>query len=122
DVIVVTKCPDRLDAKTKEGYAGKIREYAQMNTLVIFAGLKYGEAYHIITGEPIGNVRKVILLSGIANNEVLKEEIESKYGLVEVLEFPDHHKYSEKDMQHLFSIYQKHSGEKPVVITTEKDA
>ena len=122
DVIVVTKCPNGLDAKTKEEYAGKIREYAQMNTLVIFAGLKYGEAYHIFTGEPIGNVRQVILLSGIANNEVLKEEIKRKYGLLAVLEFPDHHKYSEKDLQHLFSVYQKHAGETPVVITTEKDA
>jgi tetraacyldisaccharide 4'-kinase len=122
DVIVVTKCPDGLDTPTKEHYIHKIREYAKADTPVIFAGLKYGEAYPIFTGKPLGEDSQAILLSGIANNEVLKVEVKSKYALLEVLEFPDHHKYSDKDLQHLFSLYQKHADKKPVVITTEKDA
>src|SRR5690606_12635398 len=122
DVIVVTKCPDGLQAHTKEEYGNRIRKHAQADTLVIFAGLKYGEAYHIFTGEPVGDASQAILLSGIANNEVLKEEVGNKYKLLEVLEYPDHHKYNEKGLRHLFSVYQKHTHQKPIVITTEKDA
>src|SRR5690606_32624720 len=122
DIIVVTKCPDGLEVQIKEEYISKIRQYAHADIPVIFAGLKYGKACHILTGEPIGEVSHVILLSGIANNEVLKAEVANKYKLLDVLEFPDHHKYSEKDLEHLFSVYQKHADKKPIVITTEKDA
>lgn len=122
DIIVVTKCPDGLDATTQQEYTRKIREYARMDALVVFAGIQYGEAYHMTTREAIQDVRQVILLSGIAHNEVLKEEIKAKYELLEVLEYPDHHPYSQKDLGHVRSVWRKHAHHKPVVITTEKDA
>jgi tetraacyldisaccharide 4'-kinase len=122
DIIVVTKCPDGLTAAIKEEYNRKILQYASPDALVVFAGLKYGSPYHVFTGASPDQQAPVILLSGIANNEVLKAEVANKYKLLDVLEFPDHHKYTDKDLQHLFSVYQKHAGEKPMVITTEKDA
>lgn len=122
DVIVVTKCPDGLATAIKEEYTQKIMRYASPETLVVFTGLKYGSPYHVFTGESQTQQAPVILLSGIANNEVLKAEVANKYKLLDVLEYPDHHKYSEKDLQHLASVYQKHTDKKPMVITTEKDA
>jgi len=122
DIIVVTKCPEDLAAGLKEEYVRKIMQYASPEALVVFAGLKYGEAYRLFTGEAPVPKANVILLSGIANNEVLQAEVRSNYELLEVLEFPDHHKYTEKDLQHLFSVYQKYADKQPMVITTEKDA
>ena len=121
DTIVVTKCPDGLTAAIKEEYDRKIKQYASPEALVVFAGLRYGRPYHVFTGESLAQQAPVILLSGIANNEVLKAEVANKYKLLEVLEYPDHHKYSEKDLQHLSSVYKKHTEKKPIVITTEKD-
>ena len=122
DIIVVTKCPDGMATEIKTDYARKIRQYASPEALVVFAGLRYGSAYHVFTAEPLVQKAPVILLSGIANNEVLKEEVGKQDRVLEVLEFPDHHRYTEKDLQRIFSVYQNHIDRKPVIITTEKDA
>jgi tetraacyldisaccharide 4'-kinase len=122
DIIIVTKCPDDVVTGIKEKYTHLIMQYASPGALVVFAGLKYGRAHHVFTGESAADEAPVILLSGIANNEVLKAEVERHHEILEVLEFPDHYKYREKDLQHLSSVYQKHIDKKPMVITTEKDA
>lgn len=121
DVIVVTKCPENLDLALKEQYRNKIRPFSTPGSLILFAGLKYGEPYGVFnpTDKPTPDV---ILLSGIANDQVLQEEVRQKYNLLSVLRFPDHHKYTDKDLTQLLELYRKHKSRQPVVLTTEKDA
>lgn len=121
DVIIVTKCPKDLDEAVKSGFEQALHHYTRGICPVIFAGLQYGEAYSLFNLDPPTG-SQAILLSGIANNQVLKEEVKSKYTLLDTLEFPDHHKYREKDWQRLVAVYEKHRDRQPVVITTEKDA
>jgi tetraacyldisaccharide 4'-kinase len=121
DVIIVTKCPEALGHAAKQAYATEIRTYSGPDNLILFAGLKYGLPYPVFSkDESMGS--RVILLSGIADNHVLKESINKKYSLLEVLEYPDHHKYQEKDLVHLLSVVKKYKDQLPVVLTTEKDA
>lgn len=121
DVIVVTKCPEAMSLETQQAYKRQIRTFSGTDNLILFAGLKYGMPYSVFNkDESIGS--KVILLSGIADNHVLKESIKGKYSLLEVLEYPDHHKYQEKDLVHLLSVVKKYKEQFPVVLTTEKDA
>lgn len=121
DVIVVTKCPDRLDQQTKSKYTQEIGRFSGGEIPVLFAGLRYGEPYQIF-GDQGGITDKVILVSGIANNQLLKKEVASKHELLTTLEYPDHYRYREKDMNHLVEIFQKYKNLNPSVITTEKDA
>ncbi|MEX2591889.1 MAG: tetraacyldisaccharide 4'-kinase [Anditalea sp.] len=121
DAIVVTKCPGTLENKTKEEYRRKIREISGDDCLIIFAELKYGIPYAVLeSSKKISH--QVILVSGIANSRVLKEEVSKHYDLLETLEFPDHHKYSETDMTKIMALYKKYESLKPTVLTTEKDA
>ena len=97
DVIVVTKCPATPPDHIKAGYQRKISEFAGKDCPVLFSGLKYGEPYGVLKDE--GRIDSpVILVSGIANNQVLESAVRNRYDLLETLEFPDHHKYDKKDL------------------------
>src|SRR5690554_4830426 len=121
DVIVVTKCPDRLDQPTKNKYKEEIGKFSGDAIPVLFAGLTYGAPYRVF-GDQGGITHKVILVSGIANNHLLKKEVAGKYELLTTLEYPDHYRYREKDMIRLVEVFQKYKNQNPCVITTEKDA
>ena len=43
-------------------------------------------------------------------------------GRVELMAFPDHHRYGEKDMQKIGRRFEGLQGEKKIILTTEKDA
>lgn len=121
DVVIVTKCPEDLDAEVRERYRSKIRQYSKEGCLILFSGLKYGEPYSVNhSSDQLG--AEVILLSGIANNEVLQAEVKRKYNLLDTVEFPDHHKYTDRDLKEVFTLWEKHKSRKPAILTTEKDA
>lgn len=121
DAVVVTKCPETITPAIKAEYEQKIRAYAGEGCPVVFSGLKYGVPYNVLkNGRNINE--KIILVSGIANNRLLKEEIKKKYELLEVLEFPDHHKYTLKDVANILAVYSRYESLLPAIITTEKDA
>lgn len=119
--VLVTKCPAGLDQRTQGEYTRKIKEYAGGDCLVFFAGLKYGQPYGIFD-KSLQISEKVILLSGIADNQLLKEAVDKKYELLETYEFPDHHRYSVKEMQNIVNAYGNYKSAGCSIITTEKDA
>ena len=63
--------------------------------------------------------KKVIVFAGIGNPEnffnLLKD---NKIHVVEEIKFPDHHEYSEKEVENLFNIAKKNNA---ILLTTEKD-
>ncbi len=119
DLIVVTKCPDHITEEEKAAFEAEIRKYAKPNCPIFFAGLKYGEPYPVF-GEMNQVKNKTVLVSGIAGDNILKEEVGSRYELVEVLTFPDHHKYTLQDAKKIQGKINLHKD--AVVLTTEKDA
>ena len=121
DIIVVTKCPNGLDQQTKDKYKKEIGIFSGGAVPVLFAGLKYGEPYKVF-GNESEITDHVILISGIANNHLLKKEVASKHALLTTLEYPDHHRYRKKDASHLAEIIHQYKNQNPSVITTEKDA
>ncbi|WP_200976193.1 tetraacyldisaccharide 4'-kinase [Echinicola sp. 20G] len=121
NVVVVTKCPDDVSEAVREQYEKEIRFYTKKKCPVFFAGLEYGKPYNIQSGKVAG-LDNVVLLSGIANSRLLVEKVESKYNLLETLEYSDHHHYSEKDVLHILERLKAYKDKSPVLITTEKDA
>lgn len=121
DIIAVTKCPAHLDPARRRKYIQNIKAYSGEDCLVVFAGLKYGQAYSVLNHHQKIS-KHVILLSGIADNQVLKEEVGKNFTLLETLEYPDHHRYTQKDLTRLLEVYKQHEGVRPSILTTEKDA
>ncbi len=117
DVVVVTKCPQEL----KEEEAGIIREnvnkYTHAGAEVFFSCIAYKEP---VAMTPVGKWSQVVALTGIANHRPFLAHLKHKYQVVDSLNFPDHHHFSEKDIATILNTAQQHGGE-VAVVTTEKD-
>lgn len=117
DIIIVTKCPASLSGTEKSFFEAGIRKYSEAP--VLFAGIKYGNP------EPLFHTdaktkKKVILVSGIANDSLFKEAAGKKFEVVETITFADHHRYTLADVRRILEMV-KNNGE-AMVLTTEKDA
>ncbi|HEY9745270.1 MAG TPA: tetraacyldisaccharide 4'-kinase, partial [Oculatellaceae cyanobacterium] len=68
------------------------------------------------------NSRAVVAFSGIANPERFEQDLQAAgVRLIRHVRFPDHHVYSPQDVNRLIALLEKHQGEQPLLITTEKD-
>ncbi|MGB0917542.1 MAG: tetraacyldisaccharide 4'-kinase [Flavobacteriales bacterium] len=67
-------------------------------------------------------VKKVVLLSGIANSKRFENSAAVHYQTLHHLNLNDHHRYEKKDLQNLMEIYNSFGAAADAVITTEKDA
>lgn len=62
----------------------------------------------------------IIAMSGIANNTQFVREMQSRYNVVDTLNFNDHHRYVKGDLKRMEGMLNKHKD--ALIITTEKDA
>ncbi|ERM83719.1 hypothetical protein P872_02655 [Rhodonellum psychrophilum GCM71 = DSM 17998] len=119
DLIIVTKCPEGIPDDQKIIYKAEIRKYSKPDCPVFFAGLKYGTPYSVFGGGQQLK-QKVILVSGIANDQVLKAYVEKKFELVETMTYRDHYFYTVEDVQKIRERFDQYQD--VMVLTTEKDA
>ena len=120
-VVVVTKCPTGVTQQEKEHFRNEIGAFTLPGTPVFFAVLRYLEAYSI-TGTEKKLPKHIVLVTGIVNNRPMVEELSGKHDILEVLSFPDHHRYTEKEVFKISSLVKKFRKDNPAILTTEKDA
>ncbi|REG88332.1 tetraacyldisaccharide 4'-kinase [Algoriphagus antarcticus] len=120
DVIIITKCPEDLSSSEKAKIRSKVVDYSSVNTPVLFSSIFYGEPVSLI--DSIVFSPKIILLTGLANDQPLVEYVNKKYELLEVLSYTDHHEYLKADFDKVRTKVKQHASQNPVVLTTEKDA
>jgi tetraacyldisaccharide 4'-kinase len=64
--------------------------------------------------------RRVVAFSGLAGNNDFRRTVKSlKCNLIDFFEFPDHHKYTEMDLQTIIQLSINAQAE--FILTTEKD-
>ncbi|NLH24726.1 MAG: tetraacyldisaccharide 4'-kinase [Bacteroidales bacterium] len=114
DCIVYTRCPESMAdcEKTGERHAGMP---------VFYTFMSYGSflplhdpAVMPRTGAP------VLLVTGIANARPLKEHLQKHYLVACHIEFPDHHRFTGKDIARMRELLDKNPSWQ--LITTAKDA
>ena len=122
DAVIVTKSPGALTEVEAEKIRTKLgRKPCQP---CFFTTLTYDKLM------PVTPVAKqisltpnttVILLTGIANNKPMYQEISKQFSDIEAISYRDHHSFSKKEIN---SLCQKKAekGHNTIVITTEKDA
>lgn len=115
DVIVVTKCPSNISDDEMIEVESAIRRYS--NKAVFFTRICYGNLLPVSRGSAY-KPEKIILVAGIAHPAPLEQYLRKHYQVVRHFIFPDHHTYSEKDIE---AIAGAAASEKAAVITTEKD-
>lgn len=111
--IIVTKCPEGLSEEQREVIVNKIRPLSHQQ--VCFSTIEYDPAVRQLNRELLLkeiNVNKVTAVTGIANPAPFVNFLEKSFE-VEHLEFGDHHRFRESEVNII--------KQQEIVITTEKD-
>lgn len=119
--ILITKAPTAVSDQTREGLSKKLN--LATNQGLSFSYINYGDLTHIYNGETLAfNVRQeVFLLTGIANPMPLKAHLAQLQLKVHSFEYPDHHRFTEKEIEALVSAFQGNPAKEKIIVTTEKD-
>jgi len=114
DIILVTKCPNEISKSERHNVITKLKPKKNQN--VFFSVIDYSRILHskndtINFNELRDN--KFTLVTGIANSLPLVNHLQNENLTFEHLNFKDHHKYSDEDIEVL--------KQKEIIVTTEKD-
>jgi tetraacyldisaccharide 4'-kinase len=123
EIIVVTKCDPAIDEKRKEEIIDEIRPLSGQH--IFFTANSYGDVYQIIKHEQtirVSTDTDVLLVTGIANPQPLKDLLEEHTGTYYMLHYPDHHIFTIDDWKDIKKKFDKIEAEKKIILTTEKDA
>lgn len=123
DIIVVTKCPQALEAPERLAIEKKIKPYPFQKLL--FSKYDYGRPYFLfdksITIDLHENLN-VHLIAAIANVEYLLEYLEERCSVENIIKYEDHHYFSDFEMEQFQKIYTHNASDQLIFLTTEKDA
>lgn len=122
DIIIVSKCPIALPESDQKEIIAHIAPLEHQQ--VFFTGLAYGSPYDFFTGAPmlLKEPQHVLLVCGIARPEPLVQFLQESGHSVHLLSYPDHHYFSDQDIEEIKTTYNNLSANNRVLITTEKDA
>ncbi|MDI9320940.1 MAG: tetraacyldisaccharide 4'-kinase [Phycisphaerales bacterium] len=120
DIIVVSKCPHNLSQKDADNMRAAINPLAHQQ--VFFSTIKYGTAYHFFDQSATNfKYKNVLLIAGIARPEPLVAHLEKEAKKVHLLQYPDHHFFTERNFEEIKDTVKNWNND-CVIVTTEKDA
>lgn len=123
DVIIISKCPASLTDLEQGRVIKRIKPYPHQS--LFFTTIKYLPAQTMngaAVTDTIDDQTPVFLLTGIANPKPLLAHLKKQTPLVVHHNYPDHHRFSLKNITKLADEFLACASQKKVIITTEKDA
>ena len=121
DVIIVTKTPKALLPVDKKRLIEQISPWPHQQ--LCFSYYDYSHPVNIFNKEeePLEE-QQILLLTGIADAQSIKDYLMGKVEVVKHLEYKDHHTYSLKDVEKIKEAWEEVKSSKKLILTTEKDA
>jgi tetraacyldisaccharide 4'-kinase len=121
-IIVVTKCPADITLDEAEKIKKEIDPAEGQK--VFFTSIEYGEPYHIIDLHitDLSQEKEVLLVTGIANPQPLKNMVEEKSHSYSMMQYRDHHIFRIDDLRDIKKRFENISSAEKMILTTEKDA
>ena len=120
DAVLVSKCPEGLNAAERSEIRNSIGKYTKTGTPVFFSAYKYGPP--VAFGNASEVSKNIILVTGIANPEPLIRYLQQAgYSIAAHLNWLDHHHYTTADLEKIAQAWQEQSGNCSI-FTTRKDA
>ena len=123
DILVVSKCPEDISITEQTNIAERLEPLPFQS--LFFTSIAY-QPLQAISGERsnimIDMATTVFLLTGIANPAPLVQHIKNKTRHIIHHNYPDHHRFSLKNIAKLADEFEACTSQKKVIITTEKDA
>lgn len=125
DIIVVTKSPRSLSSSEKLSVRKQLKPKAHQ--ALFFAHLRYDDLIPLREGASrklttINAQTAILLITGIANPDPLKEELNRYSATLLHHDYPDHHVFTRKNMLKLAAEFEQLTARDKIIVTTEKDA
>jgi len=120
-LIVVTKCPENLSKAEQEKIVRKLNPKPYQK--VFFTTITYDENLKGAEGLTIADLqdKEVLLVTGIANPTPLLNYLKEKKVSFKHLNFPDHHNFTQQDIENIKKSYEVLASQQKNILTTEKD-
>ena len=128
DIILITKSPENISPIQRRLIVKEIDKSPYQN--LYFTSFRYKlpvavfENCHAGTQPDVSECTGcgIVLITGIANPQPLKEYLQKSYNEIIHLSFPDHHNFNDKDLFSISSAYNNLKSATRYLFTTEKDA
>lgn len=128
DIILVTKSPENITPIQRNVIAKDLKKAAYQE--VWFTAINYMHPLPVFdtgpgAGNPVlsgGSDSGVVLVTGIANPDPLVAYLKNIFIEVIHLSFGDHHRFTDKDIEKIFTAWGSLKRENRYAVTTEKDA
>jgi tetraacyldisaccharide 4'-kinase len=121
-VIVITKCPDTISVEEKNQLINEVKRNEAHK--VFFTTTIYATPYHLFSKEEkmIDINTSVLLITGIANPQPLKELLNRSVNTYDMLRYADHHIFTIDDLEDIQKHFERITAANKIILTTEKDA
>lgn len=123
DIIIMTKCPDKLNAENTEDIRKNLN--LKKNQKLFFTKYRYKQPYFMYDPSvkiSLDSQLEVVLISAIAKVDYLENYLSSTCNVINIIKYEDHHYFTDFEMEQFKKIYDNIEEENTVFITTEKDA
>jgi len=129
DIIVVTKCPRNLSRFEKRLLTKQVDKAPYQK--LFFTSISYKAPIPLFWANTetsgsfdLGKCSEcgVLIVTGIANPAPFREYMQKFFSEIEELNFPDHHNFSDKDIDTIATRFNSLRSASKFVMTTEKDA
>ena len=137
DFVIVSKCSADISKQKMKQIQAHIQAYAGVEKPVFFTKITYGNPINLVSKQEENFSENqnfsIILLSGIAQPQLFedfcKENFPQKYTINKHFIFPDHHEYTQKNINEITIFIDnleknitQNNTQNIKILTTEKDA
>ena len=125
-IVIITKCPKDM----KQIEYGLLKKYMDLYAFqqLFYTTLDYGKLRPLFNGgkeyaiQHIHPAVHILLVTGIASPQILKDDLSTVNKNVHTLTFSDPHNFTDRDMLEIEKQFHRLPEGKRMIITTEKDA
>jgi tetraacyldisaccharide 4'-kinase len=119
DMVILTKTPTEVPESETQRMQSKLQ---YLKKPIFFSHLNYGEYRSLSAAHTLENYDAYAAVTGIANPELFIERVSREFSLEKHFKFPDHHSFTQRNIQEFRDFIGNFAGGKMAFLTTEKDA
>lgn len=122
NIIIVSKCAEDISLAARKEITERINPLPEQK--VFFSAIAYQQVTDFFTGADIQFEQRpnIVLVSGIAKPEPMLEYLRKEANDVHLLRYPDHHYFTQSNLEEIKQTYDAWNVPDKMIMTTEKDA
>lgn len=128
DMVVVTKCPEQIKPMESRIFNNKLKTFPYQH--LSFSKYKYGQPIPLFANQAtiipfldwLSDDDIIFAICGIGNPQPFIKELKTYNAKIKITTYPDHHDYSQNDINFITKRFLSFEANNKYIITTEKDA